>query len=165
MLPTLWTDAFGSRKLTLLALFLLATSSACNWTNGPSMHLACTPTIANDSTPPGEKSAHGYYGNGSLWTALWSDGVVIADSSYVDSTGAIQMKWPWWRAPTVVGEFKIDGRRLDADAPPLRVKLPSGYGTSGFQASTLIFPTAGCWQVDARVGDAALEFVTLVRSP
>jgi hypothetical protein len=34
-------------------------------------------------------------------------------------------------------------------------------GPTGFQPSTLIFPTAGCWKVTGRIDDrASLTFVT-----
>jgi hypothetical protein len=70
------------------------------------------------------------------------------------------MKFVWWRG--VKGQLSIEGRRLDADAPPLRASIPDGYGDSGVQASALIFPTEGCWEVTGRVGDAALTFITRV---
>lgn len=75
------------------------------------------------------------------------------------------MKFPWWRAPDVEGALTIEGRRLDADAPPdappLRAQIPDGYGQR-FQASGIIFPTEGCWEVTARSGDAELTFITKV---
>jgi hypothetical protein len=68
------------------------------------------------------------------------------------------MKWPWWRG--VKGQLTIEGQRLDASARPLRAHVGSGYGDTGFQASALIFPTPGCWEVTGRVDDASLTFVT-----
>ncbi len=50
-------------------------------------------------------------------------------------------------------------------APPLRADIPEGYGLSGFQASGVIFPTEGCWEVTGRVGNVSLTFVTLVVKP
>jgi hypothetical protein len=55
------------------------------------------------------------------------------------------MKFWWWRG--VDGELEITGRRLDANAPPMSASIPDGYGETGFQASALIFPTEGCWEV------------------
>jgi len=40
--------------------------------------------------------------------------------------------------------------------------VPCCYGDAGFQASGVIFPTEGCWQVTGRVGTASLTFVTVV---
>lgn len=126
--------------------------------------VTCNPTLPNDSTPPGEQPSSGYYGNGSIWTALWPDGIVIADPDQIDPSGAIHMKFPWWRDQSISGKVEIEGRRLDASAPPLNSDVPQGYGLTGFQASTLIFATPGCWQVEAHVGSATLQFVTLVRA-
>ena len=69
-------------------------------------------------------------------------------------------KFGWWRQ--VSGQLTITGRRLDAAAPPLRSRVPSGYGARGFQASGVHFPTEGCWEVTGTVGTTSLRFVTTV---
>jgi len=56
----------------------------------------------------------------------------------------------------------MHGKRLDAPAPPLRAIIPEGYGDTGFQATGLIFPTEGCWEVTGEVGDTRVTFVTRV---
>jgi hypothetical protein len=101
------------------------------------------------------------YGNGKLWVGgLWPDGVIAAAPEFVDSDGAVDMKFGWWRG--VSGDLKITGRRLDASAPPARGVVPEGYGETGFQASGVIFPTAGCWEITGQVGTTTLTFVTFV---
>ena len=61
------------------------------------------------------------------------------------------------------GDLRISGRRLDAAAPPLRDDVPDGYGSTGFQASGVHFPTEGCWEVTGDLGTATtLSFVTFV---
>jgi hypothetical protein len=70
------------------------------------------------------------------------------------------MKFPWQRG--ISGRLTIEGRRLDADAPPLRSEVLSGYGDRGFQSSYIIFPTPGCWEVTGRVADASVTFITTV---
>ena len=70
------------------------------------------------------------------------------------------MKFPWWRG--LRGRLVIEGRRLDAGAPPLRAHIPAGYGASGFQATGVIFPTPGCWEVTGHLGDTSLSFVVNV---
>jgi hypothetical protein len=70
------------------------------------------------------------------------------------------MKFLWWRG--VRGKLTIQGQRLDAPAPPLRADIPGGYGDTGFQATGLIFPTEGCWEVTGKVGESSLTFVTRV---
>jgi hypothetical protein len=63
-------------------------------------------------------------------------------------------KVPWWRSKgSAFGKLRVSGHRLDADAPPLRARIPSGYATRvGFQSSALMFPTPGCWRIVAHVG-------------
>jgi len=60
------------------------------------------------------------------------------------------------------GLLKIEGHRLDSPAPTLRSHVPAGYGDLGFQATYLIFPTPGCWEVTAHIGTASVTFVTKV---
>ena len=125
----------------------------------------CPVTIGHPvpSTMPWRESLFGWgsaYGNGSLWVgALWPDGIVIITPDNVDSDGRLGMKFGWYRLTS--GELTITGRRLDAPAP-LAWGQTSGYGLTGFNASGVIFPTAGCWQVTGHVGRAALTFVTFV---
>lgn len=130
----------------------------------------CSITPPNRSTPPrnpnwfGESSGRLGYGNGTLWTVLWPEGMVLAYPDFVHSDGSIHMKWPWFRA--VAGPVTVDGRRLDAAAPPMPQVIlqgpADGYGETGFHPSGLIFPTEGCWEVTAKVADSALTFVTKV---
>jgi hypothetical protein len=54
---------------------------------------------------------------------------------------------------------------MDEPGPPLRADIPDGYGDFGFQATSLIFPTPGCWEVTAQVGnhrDSRLVFTVRV---
>jgi hypothetical protein len=105
------------------------------------------------------------HGNGEIWTVLWPDGIVRLEQGgpgEIRSDGSLVMKFPWWRGEGVVGALQIEGKRLDAKAPPLRAEIPDGYGDTGFQASGLIFASEGCWQVTARAGQAELTIVTRV---
>jgi hypothetical protein len=102
------------------------------------------------------------YGNGSLWVGgLWLNGVVILTQDDVGPDGRLSMKFGWYRLTS--GYLTITGRRLDASAPPASgLTFPGAYGLTGFNASGVIFPTEGCWQVTGRVGRVALTFVTFV---
>ncbi len=71
------------------------------------------------------------------------------------------MKFPWWRAKGIVGKLQIDGRRLDAVAPKIRVETNDDQ-TEGFQPVAIIFPTEGCWQITASVGSESLTVVQYV---
>ena len=117
------------------------------------------PTITDPNGTP-----LGNHGNDALSTGLWPDGTVVFKQSgpgYVLDDGALMMKFWWWRL--VPGQLTFEGRRLDAPAPPLRARVPEGYGPIGFQSTGLIFPTPGCWEVTGRVGEKTLTFVTQVR--
>jgi len=123
----------------------------------------CPVTPPNHSIPPGQSENPGadrapYHGNGRLWTVLPPNGIV-RDAPKRD--GSIREKFPWWRGVGVRGRLRITGRRLDAPAPPLRANIPRGYGLTDFQASGIIFPTAGCWSVTGTARKANLSFVTL----
>ena len=124
----------------------------------------CSVTQPNGNTPPGEQPDNKFYGNGSLWTLLWwpggtltyppgAPGIILAD-------GSLQVKVGWIRG--VKGKLTIQGRRLDADGSPLRAWIPEGYGDIGFQATGVIFPTPGCWEVTGRVQETRLTFVVHV---
>jgi hypothetical protein len=94
---------------------------------------------------------------------LWPEGTVVfkpGGAGFITRDGALGMKFGWQRG--VSGQLTIEGRRLDATAPPVRAHVPSGYGDRGFQSSYVIFPTPGCWQVTGRVGKASVTFVTRV---
>ena len=127
----------------------------------------CPVTAPNQGAPPDGQVESVHLGNGQLGTDLWPDGIVVARSEFVQPDGSIAVKWPWWRATgEVIGRVEIDGRRIDGPGPPLSGVVPDeGYGDTGFTPSAVIFPSLGCWQVTARVGDASLTFVTRVVPP
>jgi len=81
-------------------------------------------------------------------------------AGFITPDGSLGMKFGWTRG--VGGKLRIEGRRLDAPASALRSDIPNGYGEIGFQATSLVFSTPGCWAVTGRVGDASLTFVTKV---
>jgi hypothetical protein len=113
-------------------------------------------------TPPTERPSPGHHGNGKLWTGLWPGGEVIFrpdGPGFIEPDGSLSMKWWWWHDP---GEpLSIEGRRLDAEAGLLGSYIPDGYLGSTFQATALVFPAPGCWEVTGRAGEASLTFVTI----
>ena len=122
----------------------------------------CPVTKPNGTTYQGHRVENSH-GNGALWTGLWSDGTVVfrpGGPGFVHRDGSLSMKFGWYRG--VRGKLTIQGRRLDGPAPPLRARIPEGYGDIGFQSTALIFPTEGCWEVTGKVGEASLTFVTRV---
>ena len=77
----------------------------------------------------------------------------------VGPDGRLEIKFGWCELTS--GCLTITGRRLDAPAPPLSGRT-SGYGLTGFNASGVIFPTKGRWQVTGRAGRVAVTFVAFV---
>lgn len=133
----------------------------------PSSDVPCTVTTPNGIVAGQSERQESSYGNTALSVdGLWPRGEIVFaphGSGFVTHDGALGMKFLWIRA--VPGNLKISGRRLDADAPPLRSDLRCCYGESGFRPSYLIFPTPGCWEVTGQVGereDSKLTFVTRV---
>ena len=53
-------------------------------------------------------------------------------------------------------------QKVGCRCSPLRVDIASGSSETGFQATALIFPTEGCWEITVKVGDTALTFVNRV---
>lgn len=98
---------------------------------------SCPITVPNNSQPPGSTFGSVFHGNGELWVGLWDANVVVWKP---EPDGSIDAKFGWWRVAS--GDLHIDGRRLDAAAPPLTASVPDGYGPTGFQASGIQFPSA-----------------------
>ena len=132
----------------------------------PRRNFKCEITKPNDIAAGVDQPVPGSHGNREVSAGpfgLWPEGTITfkpGGAGFVTRNGALGMKFGWTRG--VAGELRITGRRLDAEAPPLRSEVPDGYGERGFQVSYLIFPTPGCWEVTGHVGDSSVTFVTKV---
>ena len=125
---------------------------------------ACPVTRPNGAPPPeGEAPDGNWLGNGRLSTVLWPKGMVVVPPDGVEPDAGLGMKFPWWRAPDVHGALHITGHELTLGLV-VRADIPEGYGDTGFQASGIVFPVEGCYQVTGQAGGAQLTFVTMVRS-
>lgn len=129
----------------------------------------CDVTVPNGIVAGTPERQDWSYGNALLSVGpfgLWPDGAVIfkpGGAGFITPDGALGMKFGWTRG--VRGKLNVSGRRLDEAAPPLVLETNKGYGDIGFQASYLIFPTPGCWEVTAQVGerqDSRITFITKV---
>ena len=153
--------------LSLCGLLLLIPAR-----NGAEQFAAAQPTVACEVTRPNgivagsEQPEPSSHGNPQLSLGpfgLWPEGTVVfkpGGPGFITPDGSLGMKFGWTRG--VRGQLRIEGRRLDAPASPLRSVIASGSGEIGFQATFLVFSTPGCWEVTGRVGEASLTFVTRV---
>jgi hypothetical protein len=159
------------RRLVIAPLVLAATACtvspatspvAPNTKPSPSKAArACPATLPAGDHRAGDPAGLGRsgYGNGTLWVGLWPHGHVLARADNVNRHGEIVMKFPWDRS--VSGRLRISGHRIEADAPPLRAPIIDPR-PKGFQPTTLVFPTEGCWQVTGTIRGVSLTFVTKV---
>jgi hypothetical protein len=154
------------RRIAWVGIALALVLSGCAELPPP----PCETTPPNGSLPPGEQAASpDYLGNGALWTVLWPQGQVIFEPGgpgEMRPDGSLAMKFPFWRGEGVVGHLAVTGERLDGEAPAMWGEITEGYGDTGFQATALVFPAAGCWRVSATAGGHELTFTleVVVRS-
>jgi hypothetical protein len=149
--------------LTLLAIPLVS---------APRAHAApatCDVTAPNGVVAGSPNRDENSYGNAALSVGpfgLWPNGTVVfkpGGAGFLTPNHALVMKFGWTRG--VAGKLQVTGRRVDGDAGPLRLSTSNGYGETGFQASYLIFPTPGCWEVRAQVAgrdDSRIAFIARV---
>jgi hypothetical protein len=130
-------------------------------------------TKANGRSPASDNAPHtawndteefrsGFdYGNGALYVKLPTNGEIVVMEGHTEPDGTYRVKIPWWRA--IPGKFSVEGRRLDASAPPMRAEYDvKGYGESGFLACVYFFPTEGYWQITGHIDDKSLTYVVHV---
>lgn len=137
-------------------LMIVILSTACGTA------LDCPVTAPNGETPPGEVASPYHFGNGDIFTALWPQGEIVffqEGPGEIRPDGSLAIKFPWWRGEGVKGEIEVSGRRLDRPGRGVTAEMPSGYPDTGFRPSALVFPSEGCWEVTARVGEAELTFI------
>jgi hypothetical protein len=127
--------------------------------------IECHVTTPNERRGPGatyRDQSMNWHGTDAIATQLWPHGTIVfrpGGPGFVLPDGSLSMKFLWVkiRRPMI-----IEGRRLDTQAPPLRVNVDHQFDAEDFQPSSLIFPTPGCWEVTSRVGESSLTFVTRV---
>ncbi|MDE2993283.1 MAG: hypothetical protein OXU67_05320, partial [Chloroflexota bacterium] len=119
----------------------------------------CPVTELTIATPPtAVASGRGFLPRGPYY--LSADRQVWAqDWGWTSTPG---MRKVLWLKPLGVS-LEVSGRRLDAEAPPLGIDT-GGDSSDGFQASHLIFPTEGCWEIVAQSGNSVLRFVMYIHA-
>jgi hypothetical protein len=100
----------------------------------------------------------GWYGNAAFWILIQAGGRLPAQ--FNRQTDRWQSKLPVWREAT--GYLRFTARRLDGPGAGFAYST-FGYGTEGFNATRLVWPGLGCWQVTGTVGGRSLTFVTMLQ--
>jgi hypothetical protein len=145
-------NLFGFISMCFLALLVSNCTS----------NAACPVTEPDWALPPddpavGNPPAYGYYyvnEDRSIWASAWWTG---QKEEYLLAGEGLKMGW--FRPEGA--DLEISGQRLDGTAPTLEAHVPCCYPTR-FQATGLVFPTEGCWEVSARAGESLLTFVVQV---
>ena len=88
----------------------------------------------------------------SIWASAWWAEMENYEPHVREDDG---LKVGWFRPAGAI--LEITGERVDAQAPPLEAHVPCCYPTR-FQATGLIFPTDGCWEVKAKAAESDLSF-------
>jgi len=166
----------GVTSLILASIVVVSTFSSAVADQRVGSDVPCDVTSPNGivAGEPGVVSGQAGWQAGSFGNALLSagpfglspDGAVIfkpGGAGFVlTPTGELGMKFGWTK---VAGTLVVTGRRLDADAAPLRFFTKYQVRGAGFQPGYMIFSTPGCWEVTAWLterDDSKLTFVTRV---
>lgn len=111
-------------------------------------------TVAAASAPPDVRAwAHGQgvVGAGALWAIRTA--FDVAGTPYQHGW---LVKFPWFTRP--FGLPRIDARRLDGPGR-FRSSVNAAIDEAGtFVTSSLVFSTAGCWEVTSRFDDSVVRF-------
>jgi hypothetical protein len=119
--------------------------------------------LAGEPTCEVTQLRSGSIGNNELTVGNPSEGRIVfrpGGGGFVTEDGWLGWKVLWNRL--VKGPLHIDGHRIDGDAPPLRAFLASTIDEIGIQPSYLLFPTTGCWKINARIHGEPLSLVVRV---
>lgn len=154
-------------------LVVLSTGACVQTVSAQAAEPGCEVTLPNGQrASDAGLGTGGNHGNGELFVGIPGGGLfpygpredhysgVMLLRGFLEGDGSVVGRDAWWRE--VPGALEVEGRRLDAEAPPLEATVPDGYGETGLQMVGLRFPTPGCWEITGRVGDASLTYVTLV---
>jgi hypothetical protein len=100
----------------------------------------------------------GWYGNDAFWVLIQTGGELQA--YFNRQTQRWQSKLPVWREAT--GYLSFAARRLNGSSTGFEFDT-AGYGTRGFDATRLVWPDLGCWQLTGTVGGKTLTLVTVLK--
>ena len=100
--------------------------------------------------------SHGLYDHDNLWVALPDPSARLVRHA----DGGYGQKFMWWRGAE--SDLVLDAHRVGDIESSAETEVPDGYGSRGFQASGVTFPTEGCWRVTGQLGNDVMAFVVVV---
>lgn len=159
--PRLFTLIFSLFVLTTLILMGCTIANAPNIESNSANSCPVTDPVwlkpPEDSAVQGSPAFGNYFANAdqsilasAWWTEQEADQLVAREDGF---------KVGWFRPEGA--ELEITGQRLDAEAAPLEAHISCCYPTR-FQATGLLFPTEGCWEVVAKAAESELSFTVWV---
>jgi hypothetical protein len=123
------------------------------------------PTTGPNRRMPEAGMLGGLFGNGRMAASAYR--VIRVTPRTRNPDGSIGEKFWWYAAPTVKGDLKIRGHRLDRRGGKVTGNASPGsdpdHPNLRFWATGVRFPTVGCWRVVGTAGSARLALTVLVR--
>jgi hypothetical protein len=114
--------------------------------------------------PPDDAAVNSVTGQGEYFVnedrSIWASAQWVMDKEYLLAERENGIKVGWFRPAGAT--LEITGQRLNGNSPPLEAIVPCCYPTR-FQASGLIFPTEGCWEVTAKQPAANFRLSSALR--
>jgi hypothetical protein len=167
--------AKGPLVLALVLLVAAVVYAATRTRAGPpsgevhASYRRCPVTPANGNSPDARERVAGWHGQHGIWLFLGEKSTIVAFRRAQPPPagtllgralpdGSVYAKILWRRDQRARGRFGVTGRRLDGKAQPLRANVDTSPAASATAVpSSLIFPTPGCWRIDAKSGRARLS--------
>jgi hypothetical protein len=172
---------FAAIALMMLSLVMPAASFA-----GSAVAAACAVTLPSEPAfippgpypkiPPGAPGIF-WHGTSGLWTMLRSNGVLtgMTVSSPARRGAFVTREKVFWWSPgfhpigTPDPPLKIEGRRLDGEAPRLAQPWVTNASVPEWGGWTMLImlelPTPGCWEVTGSYYGDSVTFVVWVTPP
>jgi hypothetical protein len=133
-----------------------------------------TPPSACPISPPvigypagGPRGNNDWYANAdqTIWATFWGwDFVGHGPNEPYPRAAYLATPKVLWYKPSEY-PLTVSGHRLDGAAPPLFYDITGDPRPAGpIQPSRVDFPTAGCWELDAKAGTSELRLIIQVKS-
>jgi hypothetical protein len=114
----------------------------------------------------GPRGDNDWYANAdrTIWATFWGWDFVRGPDQPDARTGYVPGQKVLWYKPSEY-PITVTGRRIDGPSLALVYDISLDPRPRGpIQPSRVYFPTAGCWELDAKAGRSELRFVVLVKS-